>query len=133
MATPGPWRSPHLQQHEPLPVVERAFVGRVYGASGIGRGLRQRPKAAHATMALLRGLKLQVALEVELPGTDRLIDVAADRIDLARPGIDRRDHLAMGAPDRACVGAAAKLRSDALADRSVAQAGERRLALMADQ
>ena len=71
--------------------------------------------------------------EVQLPGADRLIDVAADGVDLARPRIDMGHHLAMGAPDGARVGAAAELRPDALAHRRVADVGERRLALLADQ
>ena len=84
-------------------------------------------------MALLRGRELQVAPQVQLPGGDGLIDVAADGVHLARPPIDRRDHLAMGAPDRARFGAAPEFLPDALAHRFGAGVGERGLALLADQ
>ena len=52
---------------------------------------------------------------------------------LRAPRIDRRDHLAMGAPDRARVGAAGEFRPDALAHHRVAGVGKRGLALLADQ
>ena len=90
--------------------------------------------ACAAAMALLHGRELHAApAQVQLPGGDGLIDVAADDVHLARRRIDIRDHVAMGAPDRARAGAAGELRPDALAHRLVAGVGERGLALMADQ
>src|SRR5262245_3681473 len=86
-----------------------------------------------AAWALLHGRKLQVVREVQFPGGDRLIDVAADRVNLARPRIDMRDHLAMRAPDRANSGAAVEFRPDALAYRLVADVGKHGLAMLADQ
>ena len=102
-------------------------------APGRTRGLRQGPMARAAAMALLRSRELQPALEVQLPRGDRLIDVAADGVHLARPRIDIRHHLAMGAPDRARLGAGGELHPDALAHRLVADAGQRGLALLAKQ
>src|SRR5262245_37563412 len=85
-------------------------------------------------MSALRGRELQApAVQVELPRGDRLIDVAADGVELARPLIDMHDHLAMGAADRSHVGAAVELRPDALADRLVALVRQRRLAMRAQK
>src|SRR6476660_4130943 len=81
----------------------------------------------------LRGRKLQVVAQIELPRGDALIDVAADAVDFACPRIDMRDHFAMGAPDRARVRAALELRPDALAHDVIAGVGERGFALIADQ
>jgi DDE superfamily endonuclease len=86
-----------------------------------------------AAITLLHGGKLQVVREVQFPGGDRLIDIAADRVNLARPRINMRDHLAMRAPDRAHAGAAVELGPDALAYRLVAGVGKRGLAMLADQ
>src|SRR5260370_1157153 len=81
-----------------------------------------------AATAFLRGREFRVATQVQLPGGAGLIDVAADGVHLARRRIDIRDPLAMGAPDRARVGAAVELCPDAPAHRLVAGVGERRLA-----
>src|SRR6266702_1264094 len=91
--------SPQLQQHEPLPVVERAFGSEDRCARWMGRGLRQGPMAWAAAMALLHNRELQVAAQVQLPCGDSLMDVAADGVNLASPRIDMCDHLAMGALD----------------------------------
>ena len=125
--------SPQLQQHEPFLVVERAFAGGARCARRVGRGRGQGPTASAAAMTLLHGRKLQVPREVQFPGGDRLIDVAPDRVNLARPRIDMRDHLAMRAPDRAHIGAAVEFRPDALAYRLVAGVGEHGLTMLADQ
>src|SRR5947209_7920783 len=98
-----------------------------------GRGLGQGPLSWTPAMALLRGRELQVAPQVQLPRSDRLIDVAADGVHLARPPVDRRDHLAVGAPDRARFGAALEFLPDSLAHRLRVGVGERGLALLADQ
>src|SRR4051812_15539291 len=84
-------------------------------------------------MALLRGRELQVAPQVQLLGGDGLSNVAANDIDLARLRIDGRDHVAMGAPDRARRGAAAELRANTLAHHLFTGVGERGLALLANQ
>ena len=88
-----------------LSLSEHFLVSCAGSADGLGQG----PTARAAAIALLQCREFQVAAQVHLPGGDGLIDVAADGVQLARPRIDMRDHLAMGAPDRARVGAAARV------------------------
>src|SRR5262249_42988387 len=95
-------------------------------------GLRQGPGTRAAAMAGLGSGELQPAAQIELPRGDRLIDVAADGVHLARPLIDMRDHLAMGAPHRARVAAPGELTPDALAHRLLADVGECGFAVGAD-
>src|ERR1043166_8337299 len=121
-----------LQQHEPFLVVERALLGRRPRARRLRQRLRQGPLRRAAAVAFLRGRESPVAAQVELARGDRLIDVAADRINFARALIDVGDHLAMAAPDRARLRAAVEIGADALAHRLVIGVGERRLALAAD-
>src|SRR5205085_12548889 len=122
-----------LQQHEPFLVVERAFMSEARCVRRESLGLRQGPMTRAAAMALLRSRELQVAAQVQLPGGDGLIDVAADGVHLARWRLDIRNHLAMGTADRTRGGVAGEFRSDALPHRPLANVGERGLALFANQ
>src|SRR5581483_960562 len=121
--------SPQLHQYEPFLVIERA--GFLLARRGALRR-RQGPGAgAAAALALHRG-ELHVAAQVELAHGDRLIDVAADRIHLARLGIDRRHDLAMPGTDSARLRRTIKLVANALAHLGSAQVGELALAMRAD-
>src|SRR5262249_19039627 len=124
--------SSQLQQHEPFLVVERAFLDRRRCARGLRQRLRQLPLRGAVTATLLRGREFAVTAQIELAGGDRLIDVAADGVDLAAAVIDVSDHLAMAAPDRAGVRASAEFAANALAHRRIAGIDECGLALGAN-
>ncbi len=118
--------SSQLQQHEPFPIVQRAFdrmaggsVSAAAAASSIGQRRRN---------GLLTCRELQVVLQVHLPGADGLIDVTPDGVNLPGAHIDRDDHLAMRATDRthsAPPPSSARMRSRTASSVKAASTGSR--------